>query len=326
MNLQTPFFSIIIPCFDATNFIGKALDEFNKQIYKNFEVICIDDCSNDDTFEFLKSKEKAYSYHLVVMRNDQNVGPGRTRSKGLDVARGKYICFCDSDDWFSENALITLHKKLAETEADLCFIDANRVLKSGTLQGLHWLSRFNEQFKKADYIAHATDSFSSVVVKRNLINSIKLPTSFNCEDGPAVVIMTSIAKRITYINKPLYFYYYREHSLSKIKNPRFLRGFIDAYPYMKQFDCPEYHDSFELQYIKFIVYGYTINAFKLGYDVQQIYEDLSFFFKENPNWMNNRYFSILPLRKRCWIWAFKNKYSMLLKVYLLLLRLYYSIR
>ena len=326
MNPQKPFFSIIIPCFNAVNFIDKALNEFNKQAFTNLEVICVDDCSRDNTFDYLKSKEHAYRYKLVVVKNDNNVGPGRTRSHGLDIAKGEYICFCDCDDWFVENALTTLYNKLIETEADLCFFDVNRVVKSGKVQRLHWLKHFNEQFNKAEYIAHATDSLWSIVVKRGLISSIKLPTSYNCEDGPAVVAMTSIAKKIAYINQPLYCYYYRENSLSTTINPRILRGFIDAYHYMKSFECSEYAESFEIQYIKCILYGYTLNAIKLGKDIPQIYNDVSFVSEEKPNWTENPYIKTLPLRKRFWIWAFQHKLSGLLKLYLLSIRLYYQLK
>ena len=326
MKIQNPYFSVIIPCYNSYNYIEKALDEFNKQQFSNFEVVCIDDCSSDNTFNYLKAKENAYNYQLVVTRNKDNFGPGRTRSHGLLIAKGKYICFCDSDDWFMKDSLTILYNKLIETNADLCFFNVNRVFKSGNTQNLQWLKDFSSEFTKTDYLAHATDSLCSIVVRKELISSINLPTSYNCEDGPAVVAMTSLAKKITYVKEPLYCYLHREQSLSTNINVRILQGFIDAYHYLKNFEISEYHDSFELQYIKYILYGYTLNAIKLGHHIEQIYHDISFYFDENPQWMMNPYLRILPFRKRIWIWAIRHKYVFLLKLYLIMLRFYYYLR
>lgn len=98
---QKPFFSIVIPTYNRKDFLKIALASVLKQTFSDYEVIVIDDGSTDDTKEIiktLKNKNLRYFYQ-------KNQGPAAARNKGIRAARGKFICFLDSDDRFCREKL-----------------------------------------------------------------------------------------------------------------------------------------------------------------------------------------------------------------------------
>ncbi len=90
-------FSIIVPTFNRASFIGKAIDSVIAQTYKHWELIVIDDASTDYTQEVLKSYTDE-RIHMYV--NEKNSERSASRNKGIALAKGEYICFLDSDDYF----------------------------------------------------------------------------------------------------------------------------------------------------------------------------------------------------------------------------------
>ena len=94
--------SIVMPAYNCEHFIGIALDSVINQIYQNWELLVVDDCSTDNTSQVVKEyikKDNRVKYHKL----DQNSGAAVARNKAIDLATGKYIAFLDSDDvWFPE--------------------------------------------------------------------------------------------------------------------------------------------------------------------------------------------------------------------------------
>lgn len=101
--------SVIIPCFDSAAFLHPCLESLKRQTLpqSRFEVICVDDCSTDDTLEVLRSYEGQIA-NLRIISHAQNRKQGAARNTGMDAARGRYIVFMDSDDFIRMDALETL--------------------------------------------------------------------------------------------------------------------------------------------------------------------------------------------------------------------------
>jgi glycosyltransferase involved in cell wall biosynthesis len=87
--------SVVMPTYNRAHFLGKAIDSVLSQTYENFEVIIIDDNSKDNTTDLLRSyNDKRIKY----VKNSENRGCGGARNQGIELARGDYITFLDSDD------------------------------------------------------------------------------------------------------------------------------------------------------------------------------------------------------------------------------------
>ena len=112
-------FSIIVPCYNMENDVEKLFDMLSTDSYTNYEVIFVDDCSKDNSFEKMTMLSKTRA-NFSVYRPEKNGGPGLARNLGLKHAKGEYIVFCDSDDIFDIGALSGIEGYLTEhPEADM---------------------------------------------------------------------------------------------------------------------------------------------------------------------------------------------------------------
>ena len=95
---MTPTVSVIVPMYNAENFIKPALESLLTQTFTDFEVILIDDCSTDRTLDKLMYYEEKYPDNILLIALKENVRMGAARNLALKYATGEYISFVDSDD------------------------------------------------------------------------------------------------------------------------------------------------------------------------------------------------------------------------------------
>lgn len=112
---MSPEISIIVPAYNASKTIRKTLDAILMQTYNDYEVIIVNDGSTDDTKELC---EKIADNRFLIV-NQQNRGLSEARNVGIKNARGKYLCFIDSDDWPEPDYLAKLKTLLEANESDM---------------------------------------------------------------------------------------------------------------------------------------------------------------------------------------------------------------
>lgn len=126
--------SIIIPVYNAEEYIDLCLQSILNQINDSIEVILINDGSKDNS----KEKCKYYSkiYKNIVLINQENLGVSEARNSGLKVATGKYIAFVDSDDTIKPNTINLLLKEIENNSMDLIVwgIERTQHFKSGNVK------------------------------------------------------------------------------------------------------------------------------------------------------------------------------------------------
>tara|TARA_B100000780_G_scaffold47258_1_gene29376 strand:- start:200 stop:1129 length:930 start_codon:yes stop_codon:yes gene_type:complete len=104
--MTKPFFSVIIPTYNQSSFLKKALESVLNQTYKNYEIIVIDNHSNDNTTKVIKKYKKKIIYKKIYNKGII----GKSRNLGIKIAKGKWIAFLDSDDFWMQNKLDTIHR------------------------------------------------------------------------------------------------------------------------------------------------------------------------------------------------------------------------
>jgi len=95
-----PLISVIIPTYNRAYILHKAVESVLSQTFKNIELIIIDDASEDSTPELIKDYAKKSQIPIIYHRNPERLGPAASRNIGIKLAKGKFIAFLDSDDWF----------------------------------------------------------------------------------------------------------------------------------------------------------------------------------------------------------------------------------
>ena len=121
------FLSIVIPVYNSAKYLPKCLDSIWSQVLPedDYEVLCVDDCSTDNSLEVLQ-KESELHPQLRILRNPVNLRAGGARNYGVREARGEYIQFIDSDDYFHPNSLHLAYEYQKEHCLDILVCDSSR--------------------------------------------------------------------------------------------------------------------------------------------------------------------------------------------------------
>lgn len=149
-------FSIIVPCYNIEKNIVALFEMLSIRNYSDYEVIFIDDCSKDQTFEILSKTQalkKEYK-NFRCFQTTRNGGPGIARNLGLKNAMGEYILFCDSDDLFDITILPKLNDFLLEHQDAEMVVFPHQVLKKNKTTQVDKYSSYNngENVKSKDVV------------------------------------------------------------------------------------------------------------------------------------------------------------------------------
>jgi glycosyltransferase involved in cell wall biosynthesis len=129
---MTPFFSIILPTYNRVNFLEASINSVIDQTFENWELIVVDDGSTDNTKELVESFEmKDSRVNYFYQKNSERC---IARNSGIEKAKGEFICFLDSDDWYEEKHLQGIHEFVSQSEVKQAFFYTNFKV-NGVIQG-----------------------------------------------------------------------------------------------------------------------------------------------------------------------------------------------
>lgn len=179
-------FSIIVASYNYEKFIGKTLDSIMDQTYKNFEVIVVDDGSEDNSVKLVRKYAENYSnFSLYLHKNRANKGLSCTLQLALSKAKGQYICFCESDDYWTQNHLEELDKVIKNNssvkiisndfipfESVTREIMDFRLMLQNTLKS--GFNKINIKYLKINILP----TFSAVCVKTSMIKSCNFDVKY----------------------------------------------------------------------------------------------------------------------------------------------------
>ena len=115
--MSGPLVSVIMPAYNSGKYIRQAVDSVYIQQVP-LELIVVDDCSEDNTQEQLERYRQRPDF--FYLRNETNQGVAASRNRGVAMARGKYVAFLDSDDWWGEGKLKEQIQAIEDSQAVLC--------------------------------------------------------------------------------------------------------------------------------------------------------------------------------------------------------------
>lgn len=121
---ELPLVSVIVPVYNAKKHLRECLDSIVGQTLEAIEIICVDDGSTDGSLDILQEYAAADSRFTVLTQTNQYAGTAR--NNGIDLARGKYLVFWDSDDFFDPTALEKMYRQCETDSADICVCGARQ--------------------------------------------------------------------------------------------------------------------------------------------------------------------------------------------------------
>lgn len=229
MNLKI---SIIVPVYKVELYLEKCIDSILVQTFKDFELILVNDGSPDRCGEICDKYAKKDSRIKVIHK--ENGGQSSARNKGLDISKGEYIGFVDSDDWIEPEMYQILYDLIIFNNADVAVCDAkyitNLKIEQKEVEIEKRILESNEEVLKALFEEkYLLWSPWNKLYKKNKIKDIRFLEGRIYEDVPFLIEYFNEVKKAVYINKKLYNYFALNTSttrsqigikhLSLLKNP-----------------------------------------------------------------------------------------------------------
>lgn len=135
MNKIAPKVSIIIPVYNVEQYVSECLESVVNQTLREIEIICIHDKSTDGSLEIL-NKYAAKDKRIHIINNKENKGPSFARNRGMEVAKGEYIYFLDSDDMIVPEAMKELYYIAQKEDLELILFDTKQIFENENFKNM----------------------------------------------------------------------------------------------------------------------------------------------------------------------------------------------
>ena len=224
-----PKYSFLIPVYNVEKYIERCIESLLCQTYLDYEIIVIDDCSTDKSWEKCKELERKNKERIHVCREKKKVGLYQVRFDLLERAKGDYIVFVDGDDYIDVNLLKDVDNYISKNRCDVIIYDfyAEYRYRFGIKKlRLHQIGIESGIYKENDkdkiYQEFTTGRINTIwrkVFHKSLLRKDDMVYGLNKralgEDALLTMPILMRAERIGYLNKPLYYYQRNVRSLSR---------------------------------------------------------------------------------------------------------------
>lgn len=138
---MNPKISVIIPVYNAENYVGRCIESVQAQTYEDWQLILVDDGSTDNSLAICQ--KYAEKDKRIGVKHQENAGPGIARNVGINEAFGQYVVFIDSDDYIEKEYF----QLLSEHDEDVVFINVRNVDEEGRVVKEDFMAK-NKQLSK----------------------------------------------------------------------------------------------------------------------------------------------------------------------------------
>lgn len=215
--------SVIVPVYNTQKYLNECLNSLINQTFQDIEIICINDGSTDDSLEVLNEFSKKDNRIKIVTQ--KNSGLSASRNHGIELSKGEYIYFIDSDDYIELNTLKELYDISIENSCDLIifklinFYDDNYEKFTSTYYEMNFLEHFRNKLFNYKEVG---DKFCDVAVsapgkffKKELIADLRFPEGLIFEDNLFFAKAIIKTKNIYFYDKHLYNRRIRKNSITQ---------------------------------------------------------------------------------------------------------------
>ena len=235
-----PLISIIIPIYNCDKYISICLKSIKNQTYKNFEVICINDGSTDNSEKIIKEfckNDNRFRYKKI-----RNSGVSKARNVGMNLALGEYITFIDADDHVDDMYISVLYTSLSSKDVDCVISNARDYSEDGIIvkeknNELNYLFNTNQAIKELLLEDKFVCTCWGNLYKSSICKSLKFDINMKiCEDFKFLLNYINKSNNILVIDKVVYNYLIRKDSavnsnfnVSRLDEINFCKKLINKY-------------------------------------------------------------------------------------------------
>lgn len=213
--MSEPLISVIVPVYNVEEYLQRCVESLLAQDYSNIQIVLVDDGSPDKCGDICDEYSKTYPN--IMSLHKRNGGASDARNYGLKYAKGRYICFVDSDDYVTKHYISHLYTALVKTKADLsmswfcCVYNSNGKKTSDRIQDLK-IYTAKECIERLLYQDGVDTSPCGKLYKKELLGGLEFPKGKLYEDIPFTSEAILRSEYIAVISNVDYFYFQRNDS------------------------------------------------------------------------------------------------------------------
>jgi glycosyltransferase involved in cell wall biosynthesis len=246
-------FSVIIPTYNRKDLLVRAVNSVLCQTIKDYEIIVIDDGSNDGTHKIF---EEDFYQNIKYFKIENSGGPALPRNMGIEAASGEWICFLDSDDYWFSNKLERILYFIELTDFDILYHNLQLNDNNSVIKGMKF---------SGDLLANLLNRgngipLSSSVIKRNVLNGVRFnqhPNLSSLEDFLFWIDLSEFTNRYYLVDEILGYY----HLDTNIRITQFNYDSAKKYVFLKQLLKKRINSSSNYSF-NFINYCIGLNLYK----------------------------------------------------------------
>lgn len=235
-----PEISIIIPCYNVEKYLSRCLDSVIGQSFTDFEVICVNDGSPDNSGSILE--EYAAKDKRIKILTQKNQGLSMARNNGKALAQGKYIYFLDSDDFIHPQCLEITHYIAEKYEVDLVSFDFCENMNKTLWQKRYEKEKIEAHITDKPFFLGTTKEKNKInynvwtkLFRKDLLDGIDFIPKIHFEDFPHTYAVLSKSPKTAVIHVLLYFYTINQSSIAHQNgNPQQLLDYWTGIKYIDE--------------------------------------------------------------------------------------------
>ena len=224
--MNTYEISLIVPVHNSYDFVDRIYNNISSQTFKNFEVIIVDDHSQDSTIKAIREKFKNVKFEYKIILSDGN-GVSAARNTGIRISQGKYIAFIDDDDTISEKYLDTLYNDAIENRVQVVLSNYEEIYQGQKFKkSLGNYGKFNNRWIREKFLPQTIFSLNGenliwlpvwrTLIQKDIIidNNIKFNENISQAEDFIFMLRVLINTKNIFLDSgsPVYFYNRRSNS------------------------------------------------------------------------------------------------------------------
>lgn len=219
MKKEQPLVSVIVPVYNVEEFLSRCLDSIVSQTYRNIEIILVNDGSTDGSKKVCE--DYARKDRRIRVFNKKNEGAATARNYGIKKSKGEYVTFIDSDDTVTSNYVDDLYSGLDSCKTKLSISSYSTDTKLRTTN--YSKTQITEALSTEDALRRMLTNNGFTVASwakmyhRSLFKNVQFPDGKIYEDDATTYKLIMLCPEIAYIDKSLYNYNVREHTVTSKK-------------------------------------------------------------------------------------------------------------
>ena len=294
-----PKVSVIIPVYNAQDYLGRCLDSVCNQTLKDIEIICVNDCSTDNSLNILNEYAEKYP-NMKVIDCKVNGGESVARNIGLDNATGEYLGFVDNDDEIDLDFYEKLYAKAKEKGADIAKGELYQLNSDGT----DFYGDLNQKIKENNSILYFAYHWWTGIFKTSVIkdNNIKFIEGYPLGGDILFLNQVVLASRSIVLVDDVFYHYYRRDDSgdSKILPLRKVKSAIDIFYMITENTKKLAKDKEEIDFVIGCWFEQMVNYIFRVRDLpslKYVISKITDYFQKNVSYIkkNQKYLELLPV-------------------------------